>query len=156
MSSVFISGIVGTGDYAVPEADAELTAAESGLTSLLGGVTGLSFSDLIAFVVTAAGSSPARTLGAFLADVEYVAEVCPDPTETTAMTAAIEAALLADADISAVGGQDVKFSIVPASSGLTGTYDFAIGEQPQPGVVTSMTFTNGVLTGVTTYGPVDV
>lgn len=147
MSSVFITGIEGTGDYAVPSDDTELATAESGLTSLLGAVTGLSFSDVIAFVVTAGGDSPSRTLGALLADVEYVAEACPDSIETAAMTTAIEAALLADADISAVGGQDVKLNIVPTSAGLTGTYNFS---GSQSGEVTSMTFTNGLLTAVTT------
>lgn len=150
MSSIFISGIVGTGDFAVPEEDTDLTFAESSLSALLSPVSGLSFSNLIAFVVTAGGSSPSRTLGALLVDVEYVAEVCPDTTETAAMTDAIEAALLADDDISAVGGQDVKLNIVPTSSGLTGTYQFYTGFQPPPGVVQSMTFTNGVLTGITT------
>ena len=118
MSSVFISGIVGTGDYAVPEEDADLTAAENGLSTLLAGVAGLSYNELIAFVLTTGDAIPQRTLGALLTVVEYFGEECPDETETASMTAAIEAALLADADISAIGGQDVKLNLVSASSSL--------------------------------------
>ena len=113
MSSIFIRDIIGTGTYAVPSSDAALAAATSGLSTLIGGVAGLAVGNVSAWVTTGTGSTP-RELNASVANVQYNGELCPDATETAAMLAAIEAALIADPNITSVTLQAANLENVPA------------------------------------------
>ena len=107
-----MKNIVGTGTYAVPSSDAALAAATSGLSTLIGGVAGLTVGNVSAWVTTGTGSTP-RELNALCSNVQYNGELCPDATETAAMLAAIEAALIADPNITSVTLQSVNIENVP-------------------------------------------
>jgi len=107
-----VKNIVGTGTYAVPSSDAALAAATSGLSTLIGGVAGLTVGNVSAWVTTGTGSTP-RELNALCSNVQYNGELCPDATETAAMLAAIEAALIADPNITSVTLQSVNIENVP-------------------------------------------
>jgi hypothetical protein len=107
MSNLFIHDIVGSNDFAVPASDSALGTATTELDALLSGVALLDYERIVAWVETADGVGPSRTLNCLLEKLEYNSEECPDATETQTMTASIEATLEADADITSIGTQDV-------------------------------------------------
>lgn len=117
MSNIFVREITGTGIFAVPTSDAELQAATVGLAALISGVPGLSVAAIIGWVETADGVGPSRTLNCLLSNFTYSGEFCPDTTEVTTLTAAIESALTASANISAVDGQQVSIFEAPTTTG---------------------------------------
>jgi hypothetical protein len=111
MSNIFITLIDGSGTYAIPTNDAELSAATSGLDTIVSGVANLSYDRLLAWVEDQGGPNGAegvRTLNAVVEKFTYSGEICPDETEVDTMTAAIEAALEADANINTIGQQQVS------------------------------------------------
>jgi hypothetical protein len=107
MSNIFITDIIGAGDFAVPIDDAALATATTELDALLGGVANLSYDRVLAWVETNNGASPPRTLNCVVEKFEYSGEECPDSTETQTMTAAIESTLEGDPDITSIGVQQV-------------------------------------------------
>ncbi len=107
MSNIFITDIIGAGDFAVPVDDAALATATTELDTLLGGVANLSYDRVLAWVETNNGASPPRTLNCVVEKFEYSGEECPDSTETQTMTAAIESTLEGDPDITSIGIQQV-------------------------------------------------
>jgi len=111
MSSIFITSIEGSGTYAVPSNETELTAATAGLDALLNVVPGFTYFRLLAWVETI-GDGSYRTLNALIEFFEYGGGLCPDATEVLALGAALEAALLADPLITGIG--DVQIHIVDA------------------------------------------
>jgi hypothetical protein len=108
MSKVYITDIIGDGSYAIPEEDAELTAATLGLDGLLSvdpGVLLLAYTDIQAFVRDdgVGVAEGTRTLNAILDGVTYDTNPVPSESSTDEMCAAIRAALMGDEDITAVG-----------------------------------------------------
>jgi hypothetical protein len=108
MSDIFIRNIVGQNAYAVPATDAALAAATAGLDALINPIANLNYLRATAWVETASGAAAARTLSCLIEQFDYNAEECPDAAEVVTLTAAIEAALVADADITSVGSQQVN------------------------------------------------
>jgi len=107
MSTLTINAITGTGSYAVPTTDAELATANLGINSIIGGVANVSFNRCLCFVATQSGVSPSRLLSARLDGFMYNSlEILDASTVQTAM-AAIQAALVADPNIAAIGPIDV-------------------------------------------------
>jgi hypothetical protein len=110
MSNIFITDVIGTGTYAVPASDAALASATTGFDGLLSGVANLAYDRVLAWVEDAGGPGGAegnRTLNCLVEKFTYSGEECPDETEVDTMTAAIEAALEADANITSVDQQQV-------------------------------------------------
>jgi len=96
VSNLLVSDVVGTGVYAIPSTDVQLTSCNNGLAAALATVPGLNFERAIALVKDSGGPSGAegtRTLNCLIAGVRYGGEECPDETECDALFAAIEAAL---------------------------------------------------------------
>jgi hypothetical protein len=108
MSNVFIREIDGVNDFAIPESDTDLSDATTALDALVSGVADLTYETLLAWVETKDGTSPTRTLNALVQTFEYETFECPTTAKTETMTDDIETALLADADISGVGEQQVS------------------------------------------------
>jgi hypothetical protein len=110
MSNIFVTDIIGTSTYAVPTDDTELAAATSGLDTLISGVANLAYDRVLAWVEDAGGPGGAegtRTLNCLIEKFTYLTKECPSETEVDTMTAAIEAALEADANITSVNQQQV-------------------------------------------------
>jgi hypothetical protein len=108
MSNNFITDIIGTGTYAVPASDAALASATTGFDGILSGVANLAYDRVLAWVEDQGGPGGAegvRTLNCLIEKFTYSGEECPDETEIDTMTAAIEAALEADANITSVDQQ---------------------------------------------------
>jgi hypothetical protein len=111
MSNIFITDIVGSGTYAIPTNDSELAAATSGLDTLLSGVANLSYNQVLAWVEDSGGPDGAegvRSLNCLVEKVTYLTKECPSESEVDTMTAAIESALEADANITSIGYQQVN------------------------------------------------
>jgi len=110
MTSIAISNIVGTGVYAVPANDATLHTAQAGLSALLsapslpppGGT--LAFEVLYAQVRTQDGAGAPRVMDATIEGAKYNGSEVLDAATTQTMLSAIEAALVADANITSVAG----------------------------------------------------
>jgi uncharacterized protein YjbI with pentapeptide repeats len=115
MSNVFITDIVGTGDFAVPANDTALATATTELEALIGDLSGtLSYKRLLAWVEDWGGPDGAegvRSLNCLIEQFEYNSEECPDSTETATLTAAIESTLEGDPDITSIGPQQVALTI---------------------------------------------
>jgi hypothetical protein len=119
MSSIFITTIEGTGVYAIPSSDATLATATSSLTSLIDDLGGtLTYKRILAWVGDAGGPGGAegtRTLNCLIEQFAYDSEECPDATETAALTAALDAALVGDHGggdtITDVGPQQVHINL---------------------------------------------
>jgi hypothetical protein len=110
MSNIFITVIVGSGTYAIPTNDTELAAATSGLDTLLGGVANLDYDRVLAWVEDFGGPDGAegvRSLNCLVEKFTYLTKECPSEAEVDTMTAAIESALEADANITSIGNQQV-------------------------------------------------
>jgi hypothetical protein len=111
MSNIFITDIVGTGDFAVPATDAALATATTELDTLLQTVPDLRYVRALAWVETKDGASAPRTLNCLVERFEYddggTWEECPDASEVQTLTGDIETTLEADADITSIGGQQV-------------------------------------------------
>jgi hypothetical protein len=107
MSNIFIANIVGNGTYAVPESDAELTAATAGLDTLVSGVVNFVYSRVLAWVETIDGVGANRCLNCLIEQFTYGGDECPSTAETVLMTAAIETELENDPGITAIGNQHV-------------------------------------------------
>jgi hypothetical protein len=110
MSNIFITDIVGTGTYAIPTNDTQLASATTGFDALLSAVANLAYDRVLAWVEDAGGPNGAegiRTLNCLVEKFTYSGEECPDETEVDTMTAAIEAALEADINITSVDQQQV-------------------------------------------------
>jgi hypothetical protein len=107
MSNIFITNIVGAGTYAVPTTDAELAAATAGLDTHIDNIANLDFSRVLAWVETEDGVGAFRTLNCVIENFVYNGEECPDAAETVTLTAAISAELVADANITSIGDQQV-------------------------------------------------
>ena len=110
MSNIFITDVVGTGDFAVPTTDAELATATTELETLLSGVANLTYDRVLAWVEDSGGPGGVegtRTLNCLVEKFTYLAKECPNETQVDTMIAAIESALEADADITSVGNQQV-------------------------------------------------
>lgn len=108
MSNIFITDVIGTGTYAVPTQDSELASATSGFDGLLSTVANLAYDRVLAWVEDAGGPGGAegnRTLNCLVEKFTYLSKECPSETEVDTMTAAIEAALEADANITSIGEQ---------------------------------------------------
>jgi len=119
MSNIFITFIVGQNTYATPSNDTELANATSGFDALIGGVANLDYSRVLAWVEDAGGPDGAEGLRYFNCLVEaftYLGQECPSETDVDTMTAAIEAALEADPDITAIGQQQVHIFQTDATS----------------------------------------
>jgi len=102
MSSLFIRAITGTGIYAVPDTDAELTTATNGIATIVSGVAGLSYARLLGWVESNSDTPATRTFSANIDAFTYNGDENPDAAEVAALTTAIEVALEADPDISSV------------------------------------------------------
>jgi len=142
MSTIIVNRIIGQGIYEVPDDDADLSAAEAGLDSLLGPIVGLSYGNLFARVDTTDGAAAERTLRCILQDFRWQGELCPDASETIALTEAIASALIADPDIIDVQSQNVELftdtGIYPSGQGYIYVTDVAaIGAEE---VVSSKTY----------------
>jgi hypothetical protein len=110
MSNIFIADIVGAGTYAVPVDDATLTAATAGLDTLLGGIAGLSYDRVLAWVETMDGPGAPRKLSCLVEKFLWNGDECPSSTEIydgagNGLSEQIEATLLASA------GPDFIFSV---------------------------------------------
>ena len=111
MSNDFVTEIVGTGTYAIPSDDTELGAATSGLDALISGVANLTYERVLAWVEDSGGPGGAegtRSLNCLIEQFTYLTNECPSETEIDTMTAAIESALEADANITSIGRQNVS------------------------------------------------
>ena len=110
MSNIFITEIVGASTYAIPTNDAELAAATAGFNTILSGVANLAYDRVLAWVEDAGGPDGAegvRSLNCLVEKFTYLAKECPDESQVDTMTAAIEAALEADVNITSIGQQQV-------------------------------------------------
>lgn len=108
MSNNFITDIIGTGTYAIPTNDAQLAAATTGFDGILSGVANLAYDRVLAWVEDQGGPNGAegiRTLNCMVEKLTYLGKECPDETQVDTMTAAIEAALEADAGITSIDQQ---------------------------------------------------
>jgi len=117
MSNIFVADIIGSGTYAIPVDDAALASATAGLDTLISGVANLTYDRVIAWVQDSGGPDGAegvRTLNCLIEKFLYSGEECPSESEIDTLTAAIEAALEADPNITSVDQQ--QFSIYEASS----------------------------------------
>jgi len=115
MSDAFIQNIVGSGDFAVPDSQAELTTARTELDTLLSAIANFSY-DSIAAWVTTDNVSGSRLLNCNLAGFTYSGEKCPDTTTSVALMALIQATLIADADITSVEGVFLTLANVPSAT----------------------------------------
>jgi len=80
MSHIFITNIVGTGTYAIPEDDTELSAATAGLDALISGIANLAYARVAAWVEDAGGPGGAegtRTLNCLVQTFTYYTLECP-------------------------------------------------------------------------------
>jgi hypothetical protein len=110
MSNIFITDIVGSGTYAIPTNDSELAAATAGLNTILSGVANLDYDRVLAWVEDTGGPDGAegvRSLNCLIEKFTYLTDECPSESEVDTMTAAIESALEADANITSIGIQHV-------------------------------------------------
>jgi len=110
MSNIFITGIVGNNDFAIPTSDTELDTATTELDALLSGVSNLAYNRVLAWVEDSGGPDGAegvRSLNCLIETFTYSSEECPSEAEVDTLTAAIESALEADADITSIGVQYV-------------------------------------------------
>lgn len=108
MSNIFITDIVGTGTYAIPTNDTQLASATSGFDTILSAVANLVYDRVLAWVEDAGGPGGAegtRTLNCLVEKFTYLTKECPSETEVDTLSAAIEAALEADANITSVDQQ---------------------------------------------------
>jgi hypothetical protein len=110
MSNLFISDIIGTGDFAVPASDSALATATTELNALLATLgPALKYDRILAWVETRDGAGAARTLNCLLDRFSYDSgggdEECPSETEIDSITSTIEATLEADVDITSIGQQ---------------------------------------------------
>jgi len=106
MSNIFITDIVGT--IGIPGTDAQLAAATATLDGLLSGVANLTYDRALAWVEDQGGPDGAegtRTLNCMVEKITYLTQECPSEAQVDTMTAAIEAALEADASITSIGEQ---------------------------------------------------
>jgi hypothetical protein len=108
MSNIFVANITGTGTYAVPESDAQLTAATAGLDTHINAIPNLDYARVLAWIETLDKAGAPRTLNCIIEQFSYTGEECPDAAETITLTAAIAAELIGDANITAVGSQQVN------------------------------------------------
>jgi hypothetical protein len=111
MSIIFITNIVGTGTYAVPDQIGALNAATAGFHTLLGGVAGLSEAQVLAYVKDSSpsgGGEGTRTLCCLVETYTYGGSYCPSEAQTDALFAAIRSALEADPNITTIGAQYVE------------------------------------------------
>jgi hypothetical protein len=81
MSNIFISDVQGSGIYSVPASDAALASATTGFESLLSGISGFAYDRVLAWVETASGAGPARTLNCVVEKFTFNGEICPSATE---------------------------------------------------------------------------
>jgi hypothetical protein len=108
MSHLYINNVVGSGTYAVPGTDAELSAATAGIAALLDTVTGFAYQRCNCWVTSLSTSPATRVLNVAVDVWTYNGEENPDATEVQAMNAAIAAALTGDANINSIGTIDVQ------------------------------------------------
>jgi hypothetical protein len=108
MSNIFVTDVIGTGTYAIPSNDAQLAAATTGFDGILSAVANLAYDRVLAWVEDQGGPDGAegiRTLNCMIEKFTYTGKECPSETEVDTMTAAIEAALEADANITSIDQQ---------------------------------------------------
>jgi hypothetical protein len=146
MSNIFITDIIGTGTYAIPSNDTELANATTGFDGILSAVANLAYDRVLAWVEDQGGPNGAegiRTLNCMVEKMTYLSKECPSESEVDTMTAAIEAALEADANITSVDQQQCHLFQAGAyflwnrdSSGFlypnTTTDDVAVGGHVAP------------------------
>jgi len=125
MASIFINDIQGTGIYAVPSNAAASATAKAGLAALLSGVANFTFKRTLLPISSNKSGTPYRRMNMFVDGISYLTKECPSAAETAAMLAAIEAALVADANITAIGTIDV--SLFPAIDNSLWTLDYGSG-----------------------------
>jgi hypothetical protein len=116
MSNIFIADIVGVGTYAVPVDDAALTAATTGLDTLLSGIAGLTYDRVLAWVETMDGPGAPRRLSCLVEKFLWNGDECPSATEIydgigTGLSEVIETTLEADPDIVSIGTQQYNLFI---------------------------------------------
>lgn len=115
MSHIFITNIVGTGTYSIPENDTELAAATAGFDALLSGIPNLSYGRVLAWVEDAGGPGGAegtRTLNCLVQTFTYYTLECPPEQGVGGidmLVGAIESTLQGDPDISSIDVQ--KYSL---------------------------------------------
>jgi hypothetical protein len=117
MSNIFIRDIDGVGGsvFDVPDDDTELAAATTAIDNIVTTVPSLTYATLLAWVETADGASPSRTLNALVQTFEYNSKECPNASEVNTMTSGIKSLLEADGNINTIGAQQV--SIYQAGGG---------------------------------------
>jgi len=115
MSTIFIQNIVGTGTYAVPDDDTELTNARAGLDALLTTIPNFAYTGIGAWV-TDDNAVGTRLLNCNITGFTYNTEICPSVVESVALMALIESTLTADADITSVGAVFLNLENMPAFS----------------------------------------
>jgi hypothetical protein len=106
MSNVFITDVVGT--IGIPGSDAQLASATSTFDGILSAVANLTYDRVLAWVEDQGGPDGAegtRTLNCMVEKITYLTQECPSEAQIDTMTAAIEAALEADASITSIGEQ---------------------------------------------------
>ncbi len=108
MSNIFITDIVGTGDFAVPVDDAALATATTALDDILEDVLDLTYARVIAWVETSSGTGVPRTLNCLVERFKCDGEECPDASEVNDLTDDIKTDLEADANITSIGPQYVS------------------------------------------------
>jgi hypothetical protein len=118
MSNLFITDIIGTGDFAVPATDAALATATLELDALLATLgPALKYERVVAWVETRDGGGASRTLNCLLDRFTYDSgggdEECPSEAEVDSITSTIEATLEADADITSIGQQQLHLQQMP-------------------------------------------
>jgi hypothetical protein len=121
MSNIFIRQIVGSGAYAIPESDAELAAATSGLDALISGIANLSYGGVLAWVEDSGGPGGAegtRTLNCLVQTFTFFGEECP-PEEGASgidtLVGLIESTLEGDPNISSIDAQHYSLYQAPSS-----------------------------------------
>jgi len=117
MTTVLITVIEGSNDFAVPSSDAETTTTQDALDTILSAVANLTYTDLLAVVKDSDDAGGSRTLNCLLTGATYLGEEVPTASNTQAMFDAISTALLADADITSISLQVGDFLLQPSSGG---------------------------------------
>jgi len=155
MSSVFITDIIGTGTYAVPENDTQLLAAKAGFDTILTGVGSLTYESISAWVTDSDIPAGPRQLNCLLSGVQWAGAVCPTTANTTAMLLAIKTALEGDSNITSVSVENVNIVdqiSSPAGAGAyidLGPYEYTQAQTPIEEVIEQFSFEGSAASGLT-------
>jgi hypothetical protein len=156
MSQIFITNIVGTGVFAVPTNQSELTAATSELASIMAGVSANFLYDLVdAWVQDSDIPSGPRSLSCLISGFQYNGEVCPSSAIMTTLLGLIRTAIEAHASITSVGILSANLVDQPGASLNSGTYidagpySYTQGATPLDEVIEQFTFNGSLAAGMT-------